>query len=135
VGTDDGPRCVCGKHGCLEAWLAVPRLLDAIDDASSSDDSDVGREAGRALILREAGRRLGIVLALVVAALDLGEVVLSGPVELLDGELMTSAAETLRARIAAEYTAEVILRMTSHGQDIVIRGAAVMVLSRQLGVS
>ena len=26
VGTDGGPRCACGKDGCLEAWLAAPRL-------------------------------------------------------------------------------------------------------------
>src|SRR6187399_2200754 len=24
IGTDGGPVCVCGKVGCLEAWLAVP---------------------------------------------------------------------------------------------------------------
>ena len=28
------PRCACGKHGCLEAWLAAPRL-----DARSSPSS------------------------------------------------------------------------------------------------
>ena len=50
VGTDGGPRCACGKHGCLEAWLAVPRLtaqLDALDadapDAASARERDPRR--------------------------------------------------------------------------------------------
>ena len=29
VGTDGGPLCVCGKVGCLEAWLSVPALSTA----------------------------------------------------------------------------------------------------------
>jgi predicted NBD/HSP70 family sugar kinase len=132
VGTDGGPRCACGKHGCLEAWLAVPRLtaqLDAIDadapDAASARDS----------ILREAGRRLGIVLAPVVGALNLSEVVLSGPAELLDGVLHEATVETLRTRTMAEHNRDLRLRMTEQAEDIVLRGAAVMVLSGQLGVS
>ena len=53
VGTDGGPRCACGKHGCLEAWLAVPRLtaqLDALD--ADAPDAASAREE----ILAEAGR-------------------------------------------------------------------------------
>lgn len=129
VGTDRGPRCACGKDGCLEAWVAVPRLTAQLaeigaDDASARDD-----------VLREAGRRLGIVLAPVVGALNLAEVVLSGPVELLDGAFHDAAVDTLRDRTMAEQHRDLRLRMTTHGQDIVLRGAAVMVLSGQLGVS
>ena len=132
VGTDGGPRCACGKHGCLEVWLAVPRLtarLDALDpdspDAASARDE----------ILHEAGRRLGIVLAPVVGALNLAEVVLSGPAELLDGALHEATVETLRNRTMAEHNRDLRLRMTAQAQDIVLRGAAVMVLSGQLGVA
>jgi len=132
VGTDGGPRCACGKDGCLEAWLAVPRLtaqLDAIDpespDAASARDE----------ILHEAGRRLGIVLAPVVGALNLSEVVLSGPAELLDGPLHEATVDTLRMRTMAEHNRDLRLRMTEQAEDIVLRGAAVMVLSGQLGVS
>jgi predicted NBD/HSP70 family sugar kinase len=131
VGTDGGPPCACGKSGCLEAWLAEPRLsaeLDALGDGEAD-------AAARERVLREAGRRLAIVLAPVVAALGLDEVVLSGPHELLDGPLMAAAVETLRSRTMAELTRDLQFRMTAHGQDIVLRGAAVMVLSGQLGVS
>ncbi|KRB38674.1 ROK family transcriptional regulator [Microbacterium sp. Root180] len=127
VGTDGGPVCVCGKVGCLEAWLSVPSLSQRLSEASAPSD----REG----ILRDAGERLGIALAPVVGALDLSEIVLSGPPELLDGPLAEATVETLRARTLAQFHDSVRVRMTEQGQDIVLRGAAVMVLSGQLGVS
>ncbi len=125
VGTDGGDECVCGKRGCLETWLATPRL-----DAKLAE-----RPQDREAILREAGRRLGITLAPVVGALNLAEVVLSGSTQLLDGPLAEATIETLRSRTMAEFHGDLILRMTTLGEDIVMRGAAVMVLSGQLGVS
>jgi predicted NBD/HSP70 family sugar kinase len=132
VGTDGGPHCACGKNGCLEAWLAVPRLTAQL--AAVEGDGEAAASA-REQILREAGRRLGIILAPVVAALNLAEVVLSGPAELLDGALHDATVETLRMRTMAELNRDLRLRMTEQAEDIVLRGAAVMVLSGQLGVS
>lgn len=126
VGTDRGAACACGKNGCLETWLAVPRLEAKLAAAGTADE--------REQTLREAGHRLGIALAPVVGALDLATIVLSGPSELLDGPLLDEAARTIRSRTMAELHAELELRMTDLGQDIVMRGAAAMVLSGQLGV-
>jgi len=127
VGTDGGPVCVCGKIGCLEAWLSVPSLTSRL--------AAVAAPADREGILRDAGERLGIALAPVVGVLDLSEIVLSGPPELLDGPLAQATVETLRNRTLAQFHDGVRVRMTEQGQDIVLRGAAVMVLSGQLGVS
>lgn len=126
VGIGDGAPCACGKTGCLETWLAAPRLEArlATADASGRDD-----------ILREAGSHLGLALAPVVGALNLAEVVLSGPAHLLDGALAEAAIDTLRNRTMAQIHGDLLLRMTTLGEDIVMRGAAVMVLSGQLGVA
>ncbi|WP_407922343.1 ROK family transcriptional regulator [Agromyces humi] len=132
VGTDGGPRCACGKDGCLEAWLAVPRLTAQLAELDG-DAPDAASARDR--ILAEAGRRLGIILAPVVGALNLSEVVLSGPAELLDGALHDATVDTLRMRTMAEHNRDLRLRMTEQAEDIVLRGAAVMVLSGQLGVS
>lgn len=123
VGTDGGPRCACGKIGCLEAWLSVSRMQEAID-------ADPG---AREEILRDSGTRMAIAIAPIVAALDLSEVVLSGPAELLDGTLIDAAVETLHARTLEGVFEDVMVRLTRQ-DDIVLRGAAVMVLSGQLGV-
>ncbi len=127
VGTDGGPACVCGKVGCLEAWLSVPSLSSRVAAAASAE----AREG----VLRDAGERLGIAIAPLVGGLDLPEIVLSGPADLLDGSLIAATVETLRARTLAQFHDGVRVRLTEQGQDIVLRGAAVMVLSGQLGVS
>ena len=124
VGTDGGPRCVCGKDGCLEAWLSVQRLTDAI----------AADPAAREELLRDAGTRMAVAIAPIVAALDLSEVVLSGPADLLAGSLIDAASATLRERTLDGVFDDVVIRLTSQ-DDIGLRGAAVMVLSGQLGVS
>jgi predicted NBD/HSP70 family sugar kinase len=85
-------------------------------------------------ILRDSGTRMAIAIAPIVAALDLSEVVLSGPADLLDGILIDAAIDTLHARTLEGVFEDVTVRLT-HQDDIVLRGAAVMVLSGQLGVS
>jgi predicted NBD/HSP70 family sugar kinase len=127
VGTDGGEACACGKHGCLETWIAVPRLEARLAAVTSPAERDG--------ILARAGERLGIALAPVVGALDLAEVVLSGPASLLDGPLSRAALDTLRSRTMAELHGDLALRGSALGEDIVMRGAAAMVLSGRLGVS
>ena len=127
VGTDGGELCPCGKRGCLETWLAAPRLDAKLDRATT--------DAARIEILREAGARLGIVLAPIVGALNLSEVVLSGPGRLLAGVLVSATLDTIRHRTMAQFHDGLALRFSTLGDDIVLRGAAVMVISARLGVS
>lgn len=124
---EEGKLCVCGKRGCLETRLGAPRLDAALAETDSPEAHDA--------VLREAGRWAGFALAPVVGALNLTEVVLSGPIRLLDGPLVDELTDTLRARTMAEFHGSVKVRMTALGEDIVMRGAASLVLSRELGVS
>lgn len=123
IDPDDGPACACGKTGCLEAWLAVPALHARM--AIAQDPRAVRREAGV---------RLGRALAPVVGVLDLAEVVLSGPAEMLDETFIDAAVETLRARTLARFHDGVRVRMSEQHEDIVVRGVAVMALAARLGV-
>lgn len=128
VGTDAGPEAPYDRERCLEAWLAVPRLESRVAAAEAAG-------ASVEPVLREAGQRLGVALAPIVGALNLSEVVLAGPEELLEGVLLDAVRETLRNRTMAGFHSGVTVRMTSQGRDIVLRGCVVMVLSAQLGVS
>jgi len=128
VGTDLGLDATYTREQVLEHWLSVPQLRRGIREAETA-----GRDATP--VLREDGQRLGIALAPVVGALNLSELVLSGPTDLLDGPLAEATIHTLRNRTMAENHADLAVRMTTQGQDIVLRGAAVLVLSGQLGVS
>jgi predicted NBD/HSP70 family sugar kinase len=112
-----GARCACGKAGCLETMVAVPHLRRGEHPLAS------------------VGVALGQVLAPVVAALNLHEVVIAGPPDLLDGELREALDATIRQRVMATSAAELVVRMSPLGDDVVLVGAAVLVLSGELGVS
>ncbi|MEY9854164.1 putative NBD/HSP70 family sugar kinase [Leifsonia sp. EB41] len=128
VGTDDGAQGPYDREKCLEAWLAVPRLEAKVAAATTVGDPVEP-------VLRQAGQRLGVALAPIVGALNLSEVVLSGPDELLAGTLLDAVRETLQNRTMAGFHSDVTIGMTSQGRDIVLRGCVVMVLSARLGVS
>ncbi len=127
-GSPLGPpqTCACGRRGCLETVLSVPALRRRVAglDPQSADAA-----------LASVGRRLGIVLAPVASALNLSEVILSGPPDLLDGPLRTAALETVRERTMPAISSDLELRMTTLGEDGALTGAAVLVLSGQLGVT
>ena len=122
----DGPECSCGRRGCLESLVAVPRLRAKIKGLS---------EAEAAGVLAAAGRQLGKILAPITQALGLRDVVLSGPDELLTGPLLQAAESTVLALTRPFGEQHVRLRMSGLGHDGVLAGAAAHVLDRELGLS
>lgn len=121
VGTDGGDPCSCGRRGCLETWLSLPRLRAAL----------AGPDAGD--VVGTGGRRLAVAIAPLVAALDLSEVVLAGPEDLL-APLVPVVAETLADRLLPTPATPLHVRLATTPEDIVLRGAAALVLWDRLGV-
>jgi predicted NBD/HSP70 family sugar kinase len=119
-----GEKCACGRVGCLETLLAVPNLKRRLEGAD-----DVAQ------VLRRTGERLGAALAPVVGTLNLHELVLSGPTELLDGPLSEAAAKTIRRNTMPVIGDELVVRTSALGDEVVLIGAAVLVLAGELGVS
>jgi predicted NBD/HSP70 family sugar kinase len=111
----DGEACACGRVGCLETAVAAPRLRRG--------DRDAG------------GRRLGEALAPVVSALNLREIVLSGPLDVLDETFRSAALAAIRERTMPAVGDNVDIRFSSLGEDDVLFGAARLVLDRELGVA
>ncbi|NNU28004.1 ROK family transcriptional regulator [Isoptericola sediminis] len=123
---EGGQPCACGRRGCLETVLSAPALRRATDGLDAHEAEAV---------LADVGRTLGKTLAPVVGALNLGEVILAGPPELLAEPLRTAALETITARTMPATSAGLDLRMAALDDDVVLAGAAVLVLGAQLGVS
>lgn len=120
-----GERCACGRSGCLETILAVPRLRRRLDE-HPGDPADV---------LAAIGELLGTTLAPVVGTLNLHELVLSGPQELLEGALQDATHRAIRERTMPVSSEGLVVRTSKLGEDVVLVGAAVLVLAGQLGVS
>ncbi len=118
-----GEACACGRTGCLETVLAAPRLRRR----SRQGDAAAERTA--------AGHRLGEALAPVISTLNLREVVLSGPLDVLDETFRAAALDAIRARTMPAVGDNVDLRFSSLGEDDVLLGAAMLVLDRELGVA
>jgi hypothetical protein len=70
----------------------------------------------------------------VVSTLNLREVVLSGPLDLLDDRFRQAALDTVRERTLPAVGDNVEVRATSLGEDDVHLGAARLVLAGELGV-
>ena len=115
----DGATCACGRIGCLETAVAAPRL----------------RRGRRSSSGGPAGRRLGEALAPVVSALNLREIVLSGPLDVLDESFRAAALDAIRERTMPAVGDNVDLRLSSLGEDDVLLGAAMLVLDRELGIA
>ncbi len=119
-----GQQCACGRRGCLETAIAAP-LLRARLEATASPTR----------VLAAAGRSLGVALAPVVSTLNLHDVVLSGPMDVLEEPFRRAALETIRRRTMPAVGENVDLRFSALGEDDVLLGAAVLVLDRELGIS
>ncbi len=122
----DGPLCRCGHRGCLETYLALPNLTRAMEAANG---------AGAEAVRLAAAEQLGVALAAVVAILDIDHIVIAGPEEILGDRFCDDAATSLRGRCLDSVAESVSVRFTSLGQDLVLLGAAGVVLSQELGVA
>jgi len=125
VVADDGPLCRCGHHGCLETFVAASSLEIAL----GAPDANV------TAVRRDAAERLGVALAAIVAILDLDHIVIAGPRRLLGDDFCDAASVSLRARCLESVAESVTVRYTSLGDDVVLLGAASLVLSQELGVA
>jgi predicted NBD/HSP70 family sugar kinase len=147
VVNDDGILCTCGNVGCLETVASVPSILRRAASASGArapDDAEVAWDAGKlsrllgreALqeALAEAGRSLGTVLAHLVAILDIHQIVIAMELEGAEQDLLDAVRAEVDARVLPSLASVVEFSSTTHGSDLVLVGAAALVLSEELGV-
>ena len=120
----DGALCACSRRGCLETLVAVPALRRRL----AEHDGDLAS-------LAPVGEQLGAALAPVVGTLNLAELVLSGPVDLLGGPLLEAVDRVIRERTMPVTAEALVVRTSALDDDAVLIGAAVLVLAGELGVS
>jgi predicted NBD/HSP70 family sugar kinase len=144
---ENGARCTCGNCGCLETVASVPSILRqaaAIAGVVQPTEGSLPRDAEElASILGEepvrravaaAGRSLGSVLAHLVAILDIHQIVISLELPGWEEELLRAVQNEVRGRVLPDLASVVEFASTSRGSDLVIAGAAALVLRDQLGV-
>jgi fructokinase len=124
-----GPRCWCGRNGCIEAWLSGPALAADHRRATGGalDPEAIARRAadGDAGCAASLGRwldRLARGLAMVIDVLDPDVVVLGGGLSNVDAAVR-EVPTRLAPRVFSDELRTRIVR-SAHGDSSGVRGAA-----------
>lgn len=151
----DGDLCECGRRGCLEtvaSCRAIVRRARAIaEDAPSSaigrkaaspseitlehvlDALNSGDEALLAII-DDAGQALGEAAAFIVSLLSVRRIVIAGNAADFGQGLVEPITEELRRRAFSNLAQETQVALSTLGDDIVILGAAALLLAQELNI-
>ncbi|WEV53467.1 ROK family transcriptional regulator [Bifidobacterium sp. ESL0704] len=115
-----GPECVCGKHGCLETMVSVPRLRERLAAQTQT----------RETVLRQAGTMLGAALAMSIGLLDLADISVAGPADIVGTAFLDGMRDELKAKTFVDYHCQPAVHRCEQGDDLVLRGQAVAVVCR-----
>jgi predicted NBD/HSP70 family sugar kinase len=145
----DGPRCMCGLRGCLEAYTsnvatlaryfevdpAVPASREAMRGYGFGIEDLITRiRAGdaRALAaLRETGRYLGIGIAGIITALSPARVIVSGEITAAWDVFGDLVAAGVRERAIPSAAAETPVVIAPSGDSPRLRGATALLVARR----
>ena len=152
---ENGERCMCGNFGCLETVCssrAVTKRAQAI--AQKNPDSTLNRwastpadldfetvlqsfEAGDATLqslVADVGHYLGVAISNLVGVLSVPYVLMAGSVSKFGQPLLDVISQEVENRSLARMVSRTRVELASLGPDIVLLGAAALLVHYDLGV-
>jgi len=152
---ENGERCRCGHYGCLETVTSSQAIVRSARAIAKNDlhsklyrlvaspeeiNIDIvsqafaeGDEAIRTLIT-EVGRYLGFAAAILVGILNVNRIVIAGRVARFGQALLEPIKQEIKRRSLPGLADETVVEITTLGPDIVILGAAALLLNHELGL-
>ncbi len=140
VVAEDGERCSCGNRGCLETTSSTRAILHhaaAANTAVTWEDlvhAVDARDTAAVELVARAGFNLGVVIAGLIAAFDIHEIVISGRVTRFGVPFLEAVEVAARRRVLPEMAAQTAISFSELGTDIVLLGSSALVLQHELGV-
>ncbi|TCD53961.1 ROK family protein [Alloscardovia theropitheci] len=123
----DGQLCICGKRGCVETTLSVPALHKQFAQLEPQNFD------GRLEIITRAGKKLGQVLSMPISLLDINEIAIYGPADIVNETLLQSVSEVINEQTkSAVQPRHVQVKRCDFGENIVMLGATISVLQHVL---
>ncbi|EPI56290.1 ROK family transcriptional regulator [Gardnerella sp. DNF00354] len=119
---EDGLLCRCGKRGCLETLISIPRLQQRIADAPSEKDR----------IITQAGTSLGKILAIPIAMNGIEDVVVNGDSSIINDTFIANMQFAINSRIDSKLFGAVRVRFPALKQDASLLGESVAVMRSEL---
>ncbi|PLS27247.1 ROK family transcriptional regulator [Bifidobacterium parmae] len=120
---DQGPPCPCGKHGCMETLIGAPALRARMSGADAN---------GRTAVLQDAGSYFASAIAMPIGLLDIDDVCVYGPADIVNGTFLDAAQNRLDAMTVSDFHERTRIRRCQQGAGIALRGAAVAATMRHL---
>jgi N-acetylglucosamine repressor len=155
VVVEGGERCRCGRFGCLETVTSTRTIVRRAQAIAKSNPHSIlhqfaprpeeintsivlqafeaGEEALRPAIA-EVARYLGMAVANLVGALNIQRIVIAGSVARFGQALLDPVIKEMEQRSLAALAGETRVEISSLGPDIVILGAAALLLTQELGL-
>ena len=152
---ENGERCRCGHYGCLETVASSQAIVRSARTIAKNDlhselyrfvaspeeinidivsqAFEAGDDAIRTLIT-EAGRYMGFAAANLVGILNVNRIVIAGSAARFGQALLEPIKQEIKRRSLPGLADETVVEITSLGDDIVILGAAALLLNRGLGL-
>ncbi|HEX8244261.1 MAG TPA: ROK family protein, partial [Longimicrobium sp.] len=145
----DGPRCMCGLRGCLEAYTSnvatLARYFDLDASVPASREALRGHGFGiedliarvragdvrAAAALAETGRYLGIGLAGIITALSPARVVVSGEITAAWDVIGVLVAAGVQERTITRAAAATPIVLAPAGDSPRLRGATALLVARR----
>jgi predicted NBD/HSP70 family sugar kinase len=135
----EGIVCRCGNDGCLEAIASGAAVASALRKAgiSASDGGDVvalvrGGDVQAVQAVRQAGRDLGEVLAMLVNLMNPSVVVIGGSLALAGEHLLAGIREIVYQRSLPLATAQLQVVASAAGERAGVLGAAALAIGHAL---
>jgi glucokinase len=136
----DGPPCVCGGRGCVEAIARGPALAawaqaegwrpgqPQVTAKDLADDAAQGHPIGLKA-MRRAGRALGIAIASATHLCDLEVVPIGGGLSQAGSLLFDPLEEALRTHVGLDFARDVAVVPAALGQSAGLVGAAALLFA------
>lgn len=147
---EDGEVCACGNRGCLETVASTEALVRkaaalgkntfAKGEAKGGPDLEVILKAFQegdgeieALVM-ESGKHLGTGLASLVCVLNIKHLVIAGSMARFGEPLLAAAKGQMGNKAMSIMAEETEVSLSSLGEDIVIKGAASLAMTEEVGL-
>lgn len=141
---EGGELCRCGNYGCLETVVGTQAISRRAAALTGGDPAGVtvatvqaacaAGDAGACALIAETGRYLGMTAASLIGILNIQRILVMGPVAQFGEPLRAAIEAEMRVRALPTLAQATTVTVAPYLPNSVIQGAAVLLLTRELGL-
>ena len=138
----NGKRCRCGNRGCLETIIGSPAILQQAQTENQErfnhlDELVQAYEMGDIKVvelIHSTGEILGQSLVHLVSILNINQIALAGSLSRFGNGILQPLQTNVKQGVLPALAQNTEIYLSKLGEDIVILGAASLILKRELGL-